>query len=493
MIKNFIIFFILNFLCFLNVSAFELGKTPLVSTWENNLKKIIIETQDDFNDYLEKTWIDFSWDSVYFRNNEKIIFPENVYFTNKPVNWYFEWWYSWDFEMWNSIFAIWDWWNIVLRFIWDQKNRKISWWNFYASTRIISIDDEWTIKWFRNNTYFHILKWENIVFENITFNNSQAYDSHIFDIQWWNNVKILNSNFLWYWWVEEFSEKQLSILTEKNPHLLYSEAIQIDYASFSWAWTKKEQFILDKENNLDKVAIYELEMFDNTSSKNILIDGNKFLPYVWFSWNAIIKGNSEIIKRWYSAWVWSHAYSGIDNYENIVIINNIFQNTIKFDKNYLWNISELIFAAVHIREKKLNENKKNFIVENNKFIDTDFETNFKDWEVDKNQYMWFFWDSEEYRNTFYKITDEIISEIDYDTEYIYDENLNFWEKKILEKGENWIFSNIFWFLKNSKNEKILISSKKETEKKYWSSVSKRALYIKNDDRVRLKFFDFVRN
>lgn len=490
-ILKIIIFLFINFLFINNIFAFdELWKTPLVSTWTNNLKNIIIENQKDLENYLEKTWTDFSWDSVFFRNSENISFPKNIYFMNSVINWYFEWNFSWNIDFWESIFAFWEKWWLRFRITWNQNNRLISWGKFYGSVKFNSVWDNWSVKWINSWVYISLIKASNVLFDNMIFNNSHQYNSHIFDIQGSNNVKISNSTFAWYGWTDNFSDEDLLILTQKNIHFLLAEAIQIDQSSFGWAWSTREKFLEDKRKNSEWNTIFEVEMFDEVSSYDIIMDNNKFIPYNWLSWNWIIKWNSEIINRSFSASVWSHSVSNKDNYRNITITNNIFQNTIKPDfKNILQKDPEIIFSAIHIRDRNLEEFKKSFVFKNNKFIDTDLSGKIWNWEIVKN-YMWFYWYKEENEgnNNFYNLSDEKIFEIDFEIQYIYDSNLEKWEEKILKKWEKWEESSIFWILKEPKKEIILVWNKEKII--LWWAVNNESLTLQNDDRVTvLNFFE----
>lgn len=333
-----------------------------------------IRTQEDLNSYLKKTGRDLTGDTVNFLLSEDVKFPKETYkilgkttfnFPANPEG------HTLDFD--GSSFLVGT--KSIFRFDATGKHGKddsdyLTIKNFvvYGSIEEDTDKDGNIIIKYLNKDIFEgdgrfsarIAKASNMKFENATFNNAHGAGSHLFDVAGSDHIvfeKITAAGF----GGKDLSEEEVERRFNKDPHSVYSEAIQID----SFLPTAYGHI-----SNLKNSILSNLEV-DNKPSSDITITGSTFTSYVGFTGQDIADGNTaKPIVRNFGATVGSHT-EGSDKYKNITITNNKFENTIGFasqngDKDWASRL------AYPIHLKGVPEDLSTIKVEDNTFNDKVF-------------------------------------------------------------------------------------------------------------------------
>lgn len=333
-----------------------------------------IRTQEDLNSYLKKTGRDLTGDTVNFLLSEDVKFPKETYkilgkttfnFPANPEG------HTLDFN--GSSFLVGN--KSIFRFDATGKHGKddsdyLTIKNFvvYGSIEEETDKDGNIIIKSLNKDIFEgdgrfsarIAKASNMKFENATFNNAHGAGSHLFDVAGSDHIvfeKITAAGF----GGKDLSEEEVERRFNKDPHSVYSEAIQID----SFLPTSYGHI-----SNLKNSILSNLEV-DNKPSSDITITGSTFTSYVGFTGQDIADGNTaKPIVRNFGATIGSHT-EGSDKYKNITITNNKFENTIGFgsqngDKDWASRL------AYPIHLKGIPEDLSTIKVEDNTFNDKVF-------------------------------------------------------------------------------------------------------------------------
>lgn len=333
-----------------------------------------IRTQEDLNSYLKKTGRDLTGDTVNFLLSEDVKFPKETYkilgkttfnFPANPEG------HTLDFN--GSSFLVGN--KSIFRFDATGKHGKddsdyLTIKNFvvYGSIEEETDKDGNIIIKSLNKDIFEgdgrfsarIAKASNMKFENATFNNAHGAGSHLFDVAGSDHIvfeKITAAGF----GGKDLSEEEVERRFNKDPHSVYSEAIQID----SFLPTSYGHI-----SNLKNSILSNLEV-DNKPSSDITITGSTFTSYVGFTGEDIADGNTaKPIVRNFGATIGSHT-EGSDKYKNITITNNKFENTIGFgsqngDKDWASRL------AYPIHLKGIPEDLSTIKVEDNTFNDKVF-------------------------------------------------------------------------------------------------------------------------
>ena len=205
-----------------------------------------------------------------------------------------------------------------------------------------------------------IAKASNMKFENATFNNAHGAGSHLFDVAGSDHIvfdKITAAGY----GGKDLSEEEVERRFNKDSHVIYSEAIQID-SFLAGAY--------GHVYNLKNSILSGLEVDDKPSS-DITITNSTFTSYVGFTGQDIADGNTaKPIVRNYGATIGSHT-EGSDKYKNITITNNKFENTIGFgnqDGDANW--ASRMAYPIHLRG--IPEDLSTIKVEGNTFNDKVF-------------------------------------------------------------------------------------------------------------------------
>lgn len=333
-----------------------------------------IRTQEDLNSYLKKTGRDLTGDTVNFLLSEDVKFPKETYkilgkttfnFPANPEG------HTLDFN--GSSFLVGN--KSIFRFDATGKHGKddsdyLTIKNFVVYGSIeeeTDKDGNIIIKSLNKNIFegdgrfsARIAKASNMKFENATFNNAHGAGSHLFDVAGSDHIvfeKITAAGF----GGKDLSEEEVERRFNKDPHSVYSEAIQID----SFLPTSYGHI-----SNLKNSILSNLEV-DNKPSSDITITGSTFTSYVGFTGQDIADGNTaKPIVRNFGATIGSHT-EGSDKYKNITITNNKFENTIGFgsqngDKDWASRL------AYPIHLKGIPEDLSTIKVEDNTFNDKVF-------------------------------------------------------------------------------------------------------------------------
>ena len=333
-----------------------------------------IRTQEDLNSYLKKTGRDLTGDTVNFLLSEDVKFPKETYkflgkttfnFPANPEG------HTLDFN--GSSFLVGT--KSILRFDATGKHGKddsdyLTIKNFivYGSIEEETDKDGKVIIKSRNKDIFEgdgrfsarIAKASNMKFENATFNNAHGAGSHLFDVAGSDHIifdKITAAGY----GGKDLSEEEVERRFNKDPHVVYSEAIQIDSflpGAYGHVY------------NLRNSILSGLEV-DNKPSSDITITNSTFTSYVGFTGQDIADGNTaKPIIRNFGATVGSHT-KGSENYKNITITNNKFENTIGFgSQNGEKNWASRLAYPIHLIG--IPEDLSTIKVEDNTFNDKVF-------------------------------------------------------------------------------------------------------------------------
>ena len=333
-----------------------------------------IRTQEDLNSYLKKTGRDLTGDTVNFLLSEDVKFPKETYkflgkttfnFPANPEG------HTLDFN--GSSFLVGT--KSILRFDATGKHGKddsdyLTIKNFivYGSIEEETDKDGKVIIKSLNKDIFEgdgrfsarIAKASNMKFENATFNNAHGAGSHLFDVAGSDHIifdKITAAGY----GGKDLSEEEVERRFNKDPHVVYSEAIQIDSflpGAYGHVY------------NLRNSILSGLEV-DNKPSSDITITNSTFTSYVGFTGQDIADGNTaKPIIRNFGATVGSHT-KGSENYKNITITNNKFENTIGFgSQNGEKNWASRLAYPIHLIG--IPEDLSTIKVEDNTFNDKVF-------------------------------------------------------------------------------------------------------------------------
>ena len=346
---------------------------PEVPKEEQNVVATI-RTQEDLNSYLKKTGRDLTGDTVDFLLSEDIKFPKETYkilgktVFNFPAN---PEGHTVDFN--GSSFLVGT--KSIFRFDATGNHGKDE--NDYLTIKNFVVygsieedtneDGSVNIKSLNKDIFEgdgrfsgRIAKASNMKFENATFNNAHGNGSHLFDVAGSDHIifeKITAAGY----GGKDLSEEEVEKRFKKDPHSVYSEAIQID-SFLPGAY--------GHINNLKNSILSNLEV-DNKPSSHITINNSTFTSYVGFTGQDIADGNTaKPIVRNFGATVGSHT-TGSDKYKNITITNNKFENTIGLkgeDGEKDW-LSRIIFP-IHLMG--LPDDMVNTKIEGNTFNDKVF-------------------------------------------------------------------------------------------------------------------------
>ena len=333
-----------------------------------------IRTQEDLNSYLKKTGRDLTGDTVNFLLSEDVKFPKETYkilgkttfnFPANPEG------HTLDFN--GSSFLVGT--KSILRFDATGKHGKddsdyLTIKNFivYGSIEEETGKDGNVIIKSLNKDIFEgdgrfsarIAKASNMKFENATFNNAHGAGSHLFDVAGSDHIvfdKITAAGY----GGKDLSEEEVERRFNKDSHVVYSEAIQID-SFLAGAY--------GHVYNLKNSILSGLEV-DNKPSSDITITNSTFTSYVGFTGQDIADGNTaKPIVRNFGATIGSHT-EGSDKYKNITITNNKFENTIGFgSQNGEKDWASRLAYPIHL--KGIPEDLSTIKVEDNTFNDKVF-------------------------------------------------------------------------------------------------------------------------
>lgn len=321
-----------------------------------------IKNQSDLNNYLNSTGNNMLGDKVYFENSSDIQFPEEkVYYLNASSsdlakgNVYTYWFLTSsstgkiDFN--SSTFLIGNGTTLYLHatgnHIKNASSQIISNATFYGSVSN-QINSDGTVTSNAGNFNADLIHASYITFKNMSFNNSQDVNDHLFDVMGSNYIAFDNVSARGYF--GDYTVSQLRDAYNYSNHSLYAEAIQIDIA------TSGASGISD----LNATEIFNNSMNDEAPSTNITIKNSYFGPYKGATGQGIINKNNTVVTKPYGSTVGSH--TGYSNgYANIRITNNQFVNTIYVDDS---SMTKLMYP-VHIQTEDPSDV---MTVSNNTFI-----------------------------------------------------------------------------------------------------------------------------
>lgn len=318
-------------------------KTKIPDGEEQNIA-LTITTQEELDNYLKRTGTDLAGDKIIFDLKESIKFPTKTFKVQRSETlWSFKGnGKAYTIDLGGSTFLQ----GIGGDFYWlgtgvhgdEKQSTTIKNGHFYGSVKTDTTANgdlsspELTKE--KHPSIFnqgmraghgmfsaYLLKASYLTFKDLDFNNTHHEDAHIFDLSGSDHIRIENNVFAGYGG-KEFTDAEIAKRFSKNPHSVYSEAIQIDSAingTFG--------------DMIRKGTILEDIELDGTPTSHLTVENNAFTTYTGVDGEGIISGDtSRKVVRNYSAGVGSHT-RGKENYHDIAIRNNRFENTSDFKDN----------------------------------------------------------------------------------------------------------------------------------------------------------------
>ena len=318
-------------------------KTKIPDGEEQNIA-LTITTQEELDNYLKRTGTDLAGDKIIFDLKESIKFPTKTFKVQRSETlWSFKGnGKAYTIDLGGSTFLQ----GIGGDFYWlgtgvhgdEKQSTTIKNGHFYGSVKTDTTANgdlsspELTKE--KHPSIFnqgmraghgmfsaYLLKASYLTFKDLDFNNTHHEDAHIFDLSGSDHIRIENNVFAGYGG-KEFTDAEIAKRFSKNPHSVYSEAIQIDSAingTFG--------------DMIRKGTILEDIELDGTPTSHLTVENNAFTTYTGVDGEGIISGDtSRKVVRNYSAGVGSHT-KGKENYHDIAIRNNRFENTSDFKDN----------------------------------------------------------------------------------------------------------------------------------------------------------------
>lgn len=318
-------------------------KTKIPDGEEQNVA-LTITTQEELDNYLKRTGTDLSGDKIIFDLKESIKFPTKTFKVQRSETlWSFKGnGKAYTIDLGGSTFLQ----GIGGDFYWlgtgahgdEKQSTTIKNGHFYGSVKTETTSNgdlsSPEIPKEKHPSIFnqgmraghgmfsaYLLKASYLTFKDLDFNNTHHEDAHIFDLSGSDHIRIENNVFAGYGG-KEFTDAEIAKRFSKNPHSVYSEAIQIDSAingTFG--------------DMIRKGTILEDIELDGTPTSHLTVENNAFTTYTGVDGEGIISGDtSRKVIRNYSAGVGSHT-RGKENYHDIAIRNNRFENTSDFKDN----------------------------------------------------------------------------------------------------------------------------------------------------------------
>ena len=222
-----------------------------------------------------------------------------------------------------------DWnadWPETVRTSWtvegDHNHQVISNLNVYGSVQgsvnsqgVVSSD-------YNGGLQVSMLHTKNVTFKNMNFHQVQYYNRHVFDVMGCNNVTWDGCRFYGYAG-SGFSRAGWNAIYkhDKQPHGIFSEAIQFDVATKEGA---------GGDPNVNE-SIFGKNLFDGAGTQNATIKNCYFGPEKnGLTGGAMINGLDKRVTFPYGATVGSHSINEItkkSNYKNLNVTGSTFENT----------------------------------------------------------------------------------------------------------------------------------------------------------------------
>ena len=305
---------------------------------------LTITSQEELDNYLKRTGTDLAGDKIIFDLKESIKFPTKTFkVQNGETLWSFKGnGKAYTIDLGGSTFLQ----GIGGDFFWlgtgvhgdEKQSTTIKNGHFYGSVKTDTTENGSISntelpkekhpsifnKGMRNGYGMFMgqfLKASYLTFQDLDFNNVHYEDAHVFDLSGSDHIRFENNVFAGYGG-KEFTDSEIAKRFSKNPHSVYSEAIQIDSAiNGTFGDLEKKGTILD---GID---------YNGTPSSHITVENNAFTTYSGLDAEGIITGKTDRkVVRNYSAGVGSHT-RGKEDYHDIAIRNNRFENTSDFKDN----------------------------------------------------------------------------------------------------------------------------------------------------------------
>lgn len=318
-------------------------KTKIPDGEEQNIA-LTITTQEELDNYLKRTGTDLSGDKIIFDLKESIKFPTKTFKVQRSETlWSFKGnGKAYTIDLGGSTFLQ----GIGGDFYWlgtgahgdEKQSTTIKNGHFYGSVKTETtangdlsspeLPKEKHPSIFNQGMRAghgmfsaYLLKASYLTFKDLDFNNTHHEDAHIFDLSGSDHIRIENNVFAGYGG-KEFTDAEIAKRFSKNPHSVYSETIQIDSAINGTFGD-----MITKGTILDGIEL------DGTTTSHLTVENNAFTTYTGVDGEGIISGDtSRKVVRNYSGGVGSHT-RGKENYHDIAIRNNRFENTSDFKDN----------------------------------------------------------------------------------------------------------------------------------------------------------------
>lgn len=282
---------------------------------ENKLKEhttFVIKSQSDLDQLVYKKDFNLSGMTIYFDNAEQVTFPYRAYPLVKPMMLVSRGKGKGNIDFNNSEFYLSANAEMLFRFYGDGGGRVVRNAVVYGTT---------TEKLNKGNFISQGFRGSNFTFENLSFINAQNTDNHLFDLANCKNIVFNRINCYGYG-DKDYSDDDLKYLYDKRPHMIYSEAIQLDI----------DTELCFGEPGVDKMAVFKDADFGKLKEQpceDIQVLNSTFtsLDQSRTGESMITGDKSKVVSRRYGpTGVGSHTG---ENTKNVTIVNCLFQNTIR--------------------------------------------------------------------------------------------------------------------------------------------------------------------
>lgn len=328
------------------VDGFAIIKEPVENSWETKFKYYWDRPNHWTN--AEDLWFHWYWKYPWA---DKHVESENVDLVNKIITlknkpWYWIKWgmYYYAENLLEEITQPWEWYlnrNTGILYFWPKGDLN-------KSEILVSILEEPLLR---------ITNWDNIIFDNITF---EWWRAELIKIVW-NNNKISNS-IVRNWW-----SNWIYIKWNGN-NVDYSKVYNIWYSWIRIEWNKEERILLKNTNNLiENNEIYKVGCWWWTYQPWVKIEN-------WV-WNIIRNNNIYDMPHTAILYTWN---------ENIIEYNNI-HNTNKYSSD-AWAV--YVWRSWWYRWNKMNNNYIHDLKSNFEwywvhwiYLDDTVSWNFVEWNI----------------------------------------------------------------------------------------------------------------
>ncbi|SDO94491.1 hypothetical protein SAMN05216347_103176 [Streptococcus equinus] len=291
-----------------------------------------IYTQQDLEDYLERTGCDLSGDAIWFYNAEDIVFPKGTYYVDGAYLDFYLPSATGNIDFNGSTLLIGDG-AATMRGNGDQYHRMFSNLTIYGTT---GCDESYAFGKSNINPYTGTSKtgaWDaylyhvsNMNFSHLKLNNAQNVDGHLFDVIGSSHITFDDIKARGSALSTSLGQDLLYNLYQRRSHSIFSEAIQLDSAILGSLGTVNGAYDGFFDGSQSWGKIWEGETYDNCASSDVSITQSEFTSYHGPTGLSLIRKIDQTVRK-YGAGLGSHTV-GKTGYHGIVIDDVLMEGTV---------------------------------------------------------------------------------------------------------------------------------------------------------------------